>query len=101
MVTIRLSGLVTENHELIAAVPANVPPGDIEFVLEVPETIQQLNEVRENVRAKLRAAGALSEIWTSEIQDLPVAEQELIELGTLSPDAPSVSEMIIEMRGNQ
>ena len=105
MNTIRLSGLVNENHELIVTLPDDVPVGPVELVLQpvanAPEPVKEPTTEREQVLAQLRAAGLLVK---PEDMHIPpnleyVSDEELLEIGILPEDAPRSDQLIDEGRG--
>ena len=44
MVTIHLKGQITPDGQLLLDVPENLPPGDINVTLEIPNTDEQFTE---------------------------------------------------------
>lgn len=51
MVTIRLTGHVTESGELVFEAPKNLPPGEVQITIEVPDESESFSE--EEVRELL------------------------------------------------
>ena len=94
MVTVHLTGKVTEDRRLIVDIPDSIPAGEVQLTLEIPTTITAANEATAHARAKLAAAGALSAIWQTPPGTLPPTETELLELGILPPEAPSILDLV-------
>ena len=61
-------------------------------------SLSYTNEATERARAKLAAAGALRTTVKAPPGTLPLTEDELVELGKLSPGSPSIAEMVDEDR---
>jgi hypothetical protein len=99
MVTIRLKGKLTDDRRLLVEIPDNIPSGDVELILEIPNT--SANEATERARAKLADAGALSTIWKAPPGTSWPSEDELLELGAISPGAPSVADLVNDDRGER
>lgn len=95
MITIRLKGKLTEDRHLIVDIPDEVPSGEIQLVLELPEASPAANEATLRARAKLAAAGALSTVWKAPRDMMPPEEDEIIEL---SPGSLSIDEIISQDR---
>lgn len=62
MDAIRLTGVITEDHELTVKVPDEIPPGRVEVIIQSSEAklSPTANSPRETARMKLAAAGLLS-----------------------------------------
>lgn len=60
---------------------------------------QIANDAREAARTKLARAGALSASWQASSKTKPPTEEELIQLGELPQDAPSILDLVNEDRG--
>jgi hypothetical protein len=99
MVTIHLKGRLTEDRRLIVDIPDDIPAGDVQLTLEIPETVPTPNEATARARAKFAAAGMLSTAIKAPPGTIPPTEDELIELGTLPPGSPTIAEMVNEDRG--
>jgi hypothetical protein len=100
MVTIHLKGKLTEDRRLIVEIPEDIPAGDVELTLEIPEVLPPANDARSRARAKLAAAGALSTAWKAPPGTFPPTEEELIELGTLSLKT-SWADLVDDERGER
>lgn len=101
MTTVRLSALVTEDHELNVKVPENIPPGRVELVIELPETTISPNSAREAARAKLAAAGLLvTEHYLAPGTRIPT-DEEVRAAGILPPGARPSEELIDEDRNER
>ncbi len=94
MVTIRLTGRVTEDRRLIVEIPDNIPAGDVQLTLEILDSAPAANDATARARVKLEAAGALSTIWKAPPGTTTPTEDELIELGALPPGSPSMEELV-------
>ena len=94
MVTIHLKGKLTMDRRLIVEIPDDLPPGDVQVTLEIPESLPASNEAAARARAKLAAAGALSTVWKAPLGTISPTEEELIELGTLPPGSLSIADLI-------
>jgi len=99
MVTIHLKGRLTDDRRLIVDIPDDIPSGDVQLTLEIPENVSTPNEATARARAKFAAAGMLSTAVKAPPGTLPLTEEELIELGTLPPGSPSILDMVNEDRG--
>ena len=78
--TITLIGEVDEHHRLIVDVPDDVPAGRVEVSLRVPAEPPVASErelTRDEVRAKLRAAGLLFEGKVAPPDAVELSEEEL------------------------
>jgi len=102
---ITLAGKVTEDRRLIVldALPDDVPVGDVHIQI-TPQTAPERELTREEVRARLIAAGALVDPVNMiddallNLEDIELSDEALAELGEVLPGI-SASDMIIEMRG--
>lgn len=95
MVTIRLTGKLTEDRRLIVDIPDDVPAGDVQLILEVPEASMTPNAATARARAKLAAAGALSTKWKAPAGMTPPEDEEVIEL---LPGSASLDEIVSQDR---
>jgi hypothetical protein len=101
MVTIHLKGKLTDDRRLIVDIPDNIPAGDVQLTIEIPDAVSAPNEATARARAKFAAAGMLSTAVKAPPGTLPITEEELIELGTLPPGSPSILEMVDQDRGER
>ena len=106
MVTIRLSATVGADRKLVLQLPEEIPAGDVEIEIRAAEKSPEArkpyeipyNPAREAARAKLRAAGILSESTRAPEGTVPLSVEERMKLGTLPPDSKSSLELINEDR---
>jgi hypothetical protein len=100
MTDIWLSGVITEDHELIVKVPVDIPPGRVEVMIQSTPADETLpaNPAREAARAKLAAAGLL----VTEHVLLPgtriPTDAEVEAAGRLPPSARPSEDLINEDR---
>jgi hypothetical protein len=116
MVAIRLSATVGTDRKLVIQLPDDIPAGKVEIEIraaapEAPVAAESAptapripyeipyNPAREAARAKLRAAGILSESTRAPEGTVPLTVEERMHLGTLPPGSKSSLEMINEDRG--
>lgn len=100
MQSITLHTRIDEHHQIILDVPKDLPIGEVVVTIRPVE-----NLTREEVRARLKAAGLLVEItdddpeW-QELKDIPdVSDEELKRIGRLLAQGKTLQEMIDEERG--
>src|SRR5687768_6026589 len=97
MVAIRLPALITNDKQLIVKLPADIEPGEVEIVIhpqpQTPSTIT--NPAREAARAKLAAAGKLSNAQQN-VDHLPLPPDE--PPFVLPPGARGSEELVNEDR---
>ncbi len=100
MQTITLHTRIDEHHQIILDVPKDLPVGEVEVTIRPVENLS-----REEVRARLKAAGLLVEItdddpeW-QELKDIPEpSDEELKRIGRMLAKGKSLQEMIDEERG--
>lgn len=101
MASIRLSALITEDRKLIVQVPADIPAGPVELVIQVlepPSSMSVINPAREAARAKFAAAGMLSHAHRLPDGVIPPTEEEMLSAGILPPGARPSEELISEDR---
>jgi hypothetical protein len=101
MDTVMIPVEVGEDRRLVIDVPPVVPIGPADVVI-VPRPDGQkatTNPAREEARAKLRAAGALSTIRYAPADARPLSDEELMRIGQLAPGARPSEELIDEDRG--
>lgn len=94
MVTIHLTGKVTEDRRLIVDLPDSIPTGEVQLTLEIRELPSLANEATARARAKLADANALSATWKAPVGTIPPTEDELNELGTLPPGSPTIAALV-------
>lgn len=92
MPTITLNAVVDENGHLSVDVP--LPPGPVEVVVR---SVEQQELSREEVRAKLKAAGLLDDDEPSP-DAMEVTDEELERLSKVFAGKRPISELIAEDR---
>jgi hypothetical protein len=98
MTTIRITGVLTEDRQLIVKVPDEVPSGTVQVVFELPEVMRKTTAAVERARAKLAAAGALSSAWKApHDMTMPSDDEPLVDI----PPGPSIDEIIDEDRNER
>lgn len=100
MQSITLHTRIDEHHQIILDVPKDLPIGEVVVTIRPVE-----NLTREEVRARLKAAGLLVEItdddpeW-QELKDVPeLTDEEFDELMERTKGGTSLLDMINEDRG--
>ena len=93
MVIVRVSGRVTEDHELTARVPDTIPPGPVELLIQFPDTAAP-----NAARAKLAAAGLLSAAHPLPPGTRVPSDAEVRAAGILPKEARPSEELIDEDR---
>ncbi|MCA0458272.1 MAG: hypothetical protein LCI00_30185 [Chloroflexi bacterium] len=105
MNAIRLLAVVNEKHELIVTLPADVPVGPVELLLQpVDETvIEEPASEREHIRAKLMAAGLLVKPEDLGISPSvqPLSLEERLKIGQMPVGARPVEDLVDEDRGDR
>jgi hypothetical protein len=100
MGAIKLSVYIDQSRRLIIDLPEDTPIGAAELTIQPQEeSPKPLLTEREIVRATLLAAGRLVTNIKAPKGLKPLTAEELLENGTLPPDSPSGSEMIMQDRG--
>jgi hypothetical protein len=102
MVAIRLKTVIGEDRKLIVQLPNDIPPGDVELVVQSSEPVPANtgNSARESAKAKLLAAGALVTQFEIPANTVRLSVEERLQLGTLPTDARSSLDLINEDRGD-
>ncbi len=102
-----VTGKVDKNHRLVAKLPENVPVGEVEVVVRIPQAINSESQSRAaELKATFEAAGFAqfhpSPEQAAEIEALGrMSEAELEEfVASLPDDMPTSEEMIRDVRGN-
>ena len=100
MDAIRLTAVITEDHELTVKVPDDIPPGEVELLIQLSPQASTLtaNPAREAARAKLAAAGILSTAIRLPPGAILPTEAELEAAGRLPAGARLSEELISEYR---
>jgi hypothetical protein len=100
MTDIWLSGVITEDHELIVKVPEDVPPGRVDVRIQSPQVEEAplANPAREAARAKLAAAGLLVTERLLPLGTRIPTDAEVEAAGRLPPGARPSEELIREDR---
>ena len=103
MVAVRLSAMVTEDHELIVQVPQEIPVGPVELLIQTPQPSSSLieNPAREAARIKLAAAGLLSNIHRLPAGTHIPTDDEVRKAGILPPVARPSEDLINEDRNER
>ncbi len=106
MDAITLSARVTEDHRLIVDLPPEIPAGPVELVVRPLDVkpagapaAQRSGLTREQARARLLAAGALSTAWHAPRGTVPLSQEEMDRIGRLLAGSRLSSELIDEDRG--
>lgn len=100
MTAIRLSAVVGADRRLVVDLPADAPIGPMEIV--ITPAVDRPNLEREEVRARLQAAGLLVNTEAYDWDDdelMDVGDDERDEPVELPPGSPSSEELIDEDRG--
>ncbi len=100
--TVRLRGHVDKDGKLIIDIPENIPPGEVEVIVRSrvadADNMQDHPISREAIQRKLHESGLLSTYRPP--RNMPtLSPEEILRLGTLSPDALSSTQLIDEDRG--
>ncbi|MBI1255908.1 MAG: hypothetical protein GC204_00410 [Chloroflexi bacterium] len=98
---VRLSAIVTEDHELTVKVPGEIPPGRVELLIQHsvdPIPSASINPARDAARAKLAAAGLLSSAHHLPSGTRIPSEAEVRSAGALPSGARPSEELIHEDR---
>ena len=103
MDAIRLTAVITEDHELTVKVPDNIPPGEVELLIQVPSqgSSTPTNLARATARAKLAAAGILSTAVRLPSSAILPTEAELDAAGKLPSNSRLSEDLINEDRDEQ
>jgi len=98
----KLSGMIHDARHLIVDLPPEVPSGPVEITLRTasdPEAESTADSSdRHLVRARLRAAGFLSEMRFAPDDAQPLSEAERLRVGVLPPGVRPSEELIAEDR---
>jgi hypothetical protein len=103
MVAVRLSAVVTEDRELIVQVPQEIPAGPVELLIQTSQPTSPAinNPAREIARAKLAAAGLLSNIHRLPIGTRIPTDDEVRAAGILPPGSRPSEDLIDEDRSER
>ncbi len=103
MVAVRLSAVVTEDRELIVQVPNEIPAGPVELLIQTSQPLSPFidNPARETARAKLAAAGLLSNIHRLPLGTRIPTDDEVREAGILPPGARPSEDLIKDDRNER
>ncbi len=100
MDAITLTTILDENHEIRLKLP-QLSPGPVTITIQSTETVTEYSDDpavrREQMRAKLIAAGHLSNVRKSP-EALQVSEEELIRVGKVFSDVRPLADLIDEDR---
>lgn len=99
MVAIRVSAVIGEDRQLVVQLPEDTPVGAVE--LEIHLLNSPVHEEREEIRARLLAAGLLVRPEDMDIpEDLEyISDEALEELVHLPPGSPTSDQLIDRDRG--
>jgi hypothetical protein len=102
MDAIVISVTLGEDRRLVVDLPPDTPIGPAEVIIRPLATlpIEGSNPAREAARAKLLAAGRLVTDIHAPKGIVPLSPEELLQIGTLPPGAPSLDDLINEDRGD-
>lgn len=100
-----ITGKVDKNHRLVVKLPENVPAGEVEVVIRIPERVaKESSSGTKRLFEKLRGTDVVLEL------PVPIDEEDMLEpltdeefeefLESLPPMSPSSEVLISEMRGN-
>ncbi len=101
MTSITLTTTITEDRHLEIDLPPDVPLGPIQLVI-TPLPVQpteKTNPTRDEIRARLKAAGLLGEAQYAPVDAVPLSDEERDELGRLFAGPQLISDLIDEDRG--
>lgn len=101
MTSITLTATVTQDRHLELDLPDDVPLGPIELVIKplIVKPVVEPELTRDEIRARLQAAGLLEEGRYAPVDAVPLSNEEREELGRM-PAAPQlISDLIAEDRG--
>jgi hypothetical protein len=93
MVAIKISTTIGEDRRLVIDLPDDMPIGTVEVI------IRSADDVREVIREKLRAAGALVTTLDIPPDAVRLTPEERQRIGTLPPHARPSEALIDEDRG--
>lgn len=112
MYAIKLTAIVPDDRRLVIELPPDAPTGEVEIEIHAapqptaeppavtPPDAPKQGMTREEARAKLLAAGALSIIKSDLPEDyVPLTQEELFQIGQMPPGTRPSHEIIIEDRG--
>jgi hypothetical protein len=101
MTSITLTTTIGEDRHLELDLPRDVPAGRIELVIRpIPADISEQPELtREEIKARLRAAGLLMEGRFAPPDAVPLSDEEIEEIGRQFASPQLMSDLIDEDRG--
>lgn len=106
MVAIRLKGMVTQEGRIILDIPVDMPPGEVELLINVEKISDAPNgnaEIEDTplarARAKFAAAGIRRPRFNVPLGTVRPTEEELDELGNFSIEPLTFDQIIDEDRG--
>lgn len=98
MNTIRLTAVITEEHELNLTVPDDVPIGNVEVLIRQMPSTPSNNPAREAARTKLAAAGLLSSASYLPPGTRIPSDAEVAAAGILPPNVRPSEALVSEDR---
>jgi hypothetical protein len=103
MVTVRLNGMITEDHKLVIDLPDELPVGPVEVTIQSTEQPSPIvtNPAREAARAKLAAGGLLSNIHRAPAGIRRPTDEEVRMAGIMPPGTKDTLEDINEDRNEE
>ncbi len=101
MTSIILTATITKDRHLEIDLPEDVPLGPVEVVITpLPtQSTDQLELTRDEIRARLKAAGLLSEGKWSPEDAKPLSDTEREKLSRLYAGPQSIGDLVDEDRG--
>lgn len=102
MVAVHLHAEIGEDRKLIIQLPDEVPPGNVELIVRSTESELaevSINPLREEIKAKLSAAGILVTDFEIPQGAKPLTVEQRLRMGTLKPGARDSLDLINEDRG--
>ena len=103
MGSVTITAMVSADRQLTIALPDDIQPGPVSVTITpligTVETPHQGDELtREQARAIMAAAGALSTIRYAPPGVKPLSDEEREEFGRLEPGSPSILQLVNEGR---
>jgi hypothetical protein len=116
MVTVRLSATIGADRKLAIQLPDEIPAGEVEIEIRAAQTPESTepaeksteprtpyeipyNPAREAARAKLRAAGILSESTRAPEGTVPLSPEEILAIGSKAVGGKDLLDLVNEDRG--
>ena len=101
MTSITVTATIGEDRRLEIDLPKDIPIGPVELVIKPLSAgpTAKPQRTRDEIRARLKAAGILSEGWHVPEDAEPLSDEELEKLGQLFAGPQPISDLIDEDRG--